>query len=733
LSDDQGIFAGEITDIGPGSTVPPLDEGELAALRQVGRHWDGVLGPRPAWERALPIDPGLHRFPRSLELTGSSRFTPVDFVETGDSAEIMATPHASSGRSRAARAASMCRRALLGAPLAESAVAHERMRKPVALAILSSDALSSVAYGPEAMLAVLALAGAGALGLSLWISAAILVLMIAVGFSYRQLIRAYPHGGGSYIVAGKNLGELPALIAAAGLMTDYVLTVAVSITSGIAAITSAVPSLSDDAVPLGLAAIAILLAGNLRGVRQAGTIFSAPTYAFVVGMFALIVVGLADASGSGFTPSPTPALEPMEGLTVLLVLRAFSSGATAMTGIEAISNAVPAFHPPASRNARAVLTMMVGLLVAMFAGLVVLMHLSGIVPRHGQSALSQLAHHSFGSGPLYAYVQVATALVLLLAANTAFNGFPRLLSFMARNGHAPRMFLRLGDRLAFSNGTVALAASAAVLLTVFNGRTESLIPLYAVGVFVAFTLSQAGMVVHWWHTRQGHWRKSILLNAVGCVLSAVVFLIAAATKFGEGAWVVLLLITVLSLLAWRTRRHYDSVRHALALRPLEPSVRDHPFVPRNLRAADTGYRAEEDESPDQLQHLAVVPIVRLDLSGLRALAYAASLGQPVLAVHISPGDDEARRFKCYWAAWGDHLPLEIVDSPYRALVAPLARYIDALRGQRSELTLTVVLPELIVKHRWHRPLHNGTARRLRRALRRQPGVVIATVPLHLAA
>jgi amino acid transporter len=356
------------------------------------------------------------------------------------------------------------------------------------------------------MLAVLALAGSGALGLSLEISVAIVVLMIAVGLSYRQLIRAYPHGGGSYIVAARNLGELPALIVAGALMTEYVLTVAVSISAGVAAITSAVPGLAHNAVPLGLAAMAILLIGNLRGVRQAGSIFSAPTYAFVLAMFALIAVGLVDASGRGFTPTPVTGLDPIDGITIVLVLRAFSSGATAMTGIEAISNAVPAFQPPASRNAATVLALMVGLLVAMFARLVMLMHLNGIVPRSGQTALSQLAHRSFGTGPLYVYVQAATALVLLFAANTSFNGFPRLLSIMARNGHAPRLFLRLGDRLAFSNGTIALAV-AAVVLVVFAGRTDALIPLYAVGVFVAFTFSQVGMVVHWWRLRDEHWRK----------------------------------------------------------------------------------------------------------------------------------------------------------------------------------------------------------------------------------
>jgi amino acid transporter len=736
-SEGKGAFTAALTDIGPGSTVAGLDEQELVVLRQVGEHWGRVVGPRQAWLRALPVDPGLHRFPLSLEVgRGRSRFAAIDFVETGDAGEIVATEHAGAGASRSGRAVSTWRRVLLGVPLAGSAVAHERMRKSVALPILSSDALSSVAYGPEAMLAVLALAGSGALGLSLGLSVAIVVLMVAVGLSYRQLIRAYPHGGGSYIVAGKNLGELPALIAAAGLMTDYTLTVAVSISSGVAAITSAIPGLTHAGVPIGLAAIAILLAGNLRGVRQAGVLFSAPTYAFVLAVFGLIAVGLVDASSRGFAPTPVVGLEPIEGITVLLVLRAFSSGATAMTGIEAISNAVPAFQPPTSRNARTVLTLMVGLLILMFAGLVVLMHLDGIVPRSDQTALSQLAHHSFGSGPLYAAIQIATALVLLLAANTAFNGFPRLLSFMARNGHAPHLFLRLGDRLAFSNGTIALAIAAAILFVVFAGRTGALIPLYAVGVFVAFSFSQAGMVMHWWRRRDEHWRRSMLLNAVGAALSAVVFVVATATKFSQGAWVALLLIALLVLITRHIRRHYDSVHHALALHPLDLAAPRHPIVPAHVRVQVGDlphgiHRVEDDESPDQLQHLAVVPIVRLDLSSLRALAYAASLGQPVLAVHISPSDDEAARFTDYWSAWGDHVPLEVVASPYRALVAPLASYISALRAQRAELTVTVVLPEIIVKHRFHQPLHNGTARRLRRALRRQPGVVITTVPLHL--
>ena len=728
-----------LTDVGPSATVAGLDEQELAALRHVGQGWGRSLGDGRTWLHELPVDPGLHRFPSTLVAGRGGRFSAVDFVPGLDEGEVRATRHAGAVPSGLGQAASACRRVLFGRSLAASAVAHERMGKLVGLAILSSDALSSVAYGPEAMLAVLALAGTAALGLSLPIALAIIVLMIAVGVSYRQLIRAYPHGGGSYVVARENLGELPALITAAGLLIDYVLTVAVSVSAGVAAITSAVPSLVRYAVPLGVIVIAVLLAGNLRGVREAGAIFSAPTYAFVAAMFALIAVGFVDASAHSFKPSPVGGVRPLEAVTLLLVLRAFSSGATAMTGIEAISNAVPAFKEPASRSARTVLTVMVALLVTMFAGLVVLMHLDGVVPHADQTALSQLAHRSFGSGPLYVYVQVATALVLLLAANTAFNGFPRMLSFMARNGHAPRVFLRLGDRLTFSNGMIALAAGAALLFASFSGRTDSLIPLYAVGVFVAFTFSQAGMVVHWWRSREEHWRKSLALNGVGATLSAVVFVIAATTKFSEGAWIALLLMALLASLAWRIRRHYDAVRHALALRPLDTGSPRHAVVPHPQRlfapSAENSYAplpVEGEESPEQLRHVVVVPIARLDLSSLRALAYAASLGQPVLAVHLSPADEEAERFRGYWTVWGDHLPLVILDSPYRAVVAPLARYVDALRSQRPALTVTVVLAELIVKHRWHRLLHNGTAKRLRRILRRQPGIVITTVPHHLA-
>lgn len=732
---DKGSDDLNSPDVTPASAVAGLNDEEFEILCQVGKHWGEAIGGNRALLRALPVDPSLHHFPEAIAHP-VGRFAAINFVDEG-STSVAATAHAGSAPSVAGVLGRVLRRILFGAPLANTAVASERMRKLIALPILSSDALSSVAYGPEAMLVILALAGSKAIGLSIYIAIAIAVLMIAVGFSYRQIIRAYPHGGGSYVVAGENLGQFVGLVAAGGLLIDYILTVAVSIASGVAAITSAISSLESHVVIIGLIVIALLLVGNLRGVREAGALFSAPTYLFIAAMFLLIIVGLTNAASRGFSIPPVKGLHAVEGLTVLLVLRAFSSGATAMTGIEAISNSVPAFKPSAWRNARASLTIMVSLLVSMFIGLIVLMYVDATVPKPNQTVLSQLAHGAFGSGFFYWFIQLATALVLLLAANTAFNGFPRLLSMMARNGHAPRFFLRLGDRLTFSNGILLLASAAALIFVAFSGSTNSLIPLYAVGVFLAFTLGQTGMVIHWWRKRESNWQRSLIFNALGALLSGIVFVIAAVTKFTAGAWVALVLVLLIVIACWRIRIHYVCVREFLRLKPLPEKVR-YRFLPEGFvhRPAGPSDRRgdeepEEIESPEQIHHLAVVPVARLDLSSLRALAYAASLGQPVLAVHLSLGESEAKRFSAYWRDWGDHLPLEIVNSPYRAVVGPMARYIVALKSQQPGLTITVVLPELIVKHWWHQVLHNGTTRRLRRALRKQHGLIITTVPLHL--
>jgi amino acid transporter len=695
------------------------DDADLEVLRDLGRHWGGAVGDRRKWERALPVDPTLHH---PAEEVGARRLGRFVSVTDGHDSEVEAT-------------GVRLRRLILGPPLRSTAIAAERIRKLVALPVLSADALSSVAYGPQAMLGVLVLAGSAGLALSLPIAAAILVLMIVVGISYRQTIRAYPHGGGSYIVASDNLGPVPGLMAAAGLMTDYILTVAVSVAAGVAAITSAVPSLSGEIVPLGLGGIALLLAGNLRGVRQAGSLFALPTYAFLLAVFALVVVGLTQAGSRGFAATPHPALTATEGVGLVLALRAFSSGATAMTGIEAISNAVPVFKAPQWRNARTTLTWMVVLLVALFAGVVVLGHLDGVVPTANETVLSQLAHRSFGAGSLYAFTQAATAAVLLLAANTAFNDFPRVLFLMAKDSSAPQIFLHKGDRLAFNNGIVVLAMCAAAVLVAFGGKTDTLIPLYAVGVFLAFTLSQTGMVVHWRRHHDPHWRKSMFLNGLGAALSAVVFLIAGIAKFTAGAWLAIIVIGGIVVVSLRIRRHYDVVREAVAVRPgtgafprrvLEPAA-------GNGRVPRTESEGEDEESPEELRHLTVVPLSGLDRPGLRALAYGASLRHPLLALHVSTDEEQGRRFQDQWRAWGDHLPLEIVASPYRAIVAPMIDYIEALTRQRPDITLTVILPELVVRHWWQRMLHSQTAPRLRRALRPLPKIVITTVPFHLPA
>jgi amino acid transporter len=691
---------------GPAAAFPPLGDDELEVLRQLGRHWGRTVGDQP--RRALPVDPGLSDYPAELR---AGRFTRLVSVGFGD-AEQQEVEVADDAPVRLAR----MRRVLLGPPLRSTALATEKIRKLVALPVLSADALSSVAYGPEAMVAVLVLAAGGGLGLSLPIAGAIAFLMLATGVSYRQTIRAYPNGGGSYIVATDNLGRTAGLTAAAGLMTDYVLTVAISVASGIAAVTSAIPSVGPAAVPIGIGVIAVLLAVNLRGIRQAGSLFAAPTYAFIVVMTLLIAVGLIDAAGHGFRATPHPPVAATEGVGLMLVLRAFASGSTAMTGIEAISNAVPVFRPPGWQNARTTLTFMVGILIVLFAGTVILVHIDGVVPSAHETVLSQLAHRSFGSGPLYALTQTATAAILLLAANTAFNDFPRVLSLMARDHHAPRIFLRMGDRLAFSNGLAILAVAAAAILVAFSGQTSALIPLYAVGVFLAFALSQTGMVVHWWRHRDAHWRKSMVLNGIGALLSAVVFVIAGATKFSQGAWVSIVVVALIVIGGSRIRRHYAIVDRALALHPVaQPG------------AAET----ESEESPEAIRHLVVVPVRTLDLRSLHALAYAGSLGQPVLGVHISPTREEADRFVGYWREWGDHLPLEVVVSPYRALVPPLVHYLEDLHRQRPDLTLTVVVPEVVVRHWWHRVLHGRTASRLRHELRPLDKTVVTTVAVHL--
>lgn len=715
--------------LSPSAAYPPLGDDQVVLLQRIGEKWDQALG--DGRRSRLPVDPGLQvSAGRSSGRRG--RFLSIR-LEGRRASDLAATEQVSK---EAEPTLARLRRVIVGPPLRSAAVAHERMGKLIALPVLSSDALSSVAYGPEAMLAVLVLGGQGALGLSLPVAGAIALLMVAVGLSYRQTIRAYPSGGGSYIVASANLGALPGLAAAAGLLLDYILTVAISVAAGVAAITSAIPALAGDELLLGIAAIVVLVAGNLRGLREGGALFAWPTYLFIAAMYLLIAVGLVHSAGRGFEAIPRPPVQATEAVGLLLVLRAFSSGATAMTGIEAISNGIPAFKPVEWRNARTTLTLMLTLLVTMFAGIAMLTWLDGVVPSPSQTVLSQLAHLELGHGLLYGYVQAATALVLLLAANTAFNDFPRLLFFLARDRVAPRTFMHMGDRLAFSYGIIFLGAFAAVLYAALGGSVGRLIPLYAVGVFLAFTLSQAGMVVHWWRGRELGWRASILFNFAGAIASGIVLVVTASVKFTEGGWIVVLLVPAIVLLCLRIRHHYEAAGRAVALH--RPPAGGHavPVVPTTRGAAGRSRRAgsgiaEREEAPDEIRPLTLVHVEAMNLAYLRALAYATSLGQPVLAVHIAPDEDEGRRFRSYWHTWGDQLPLEVVVSPYRALVAPLTAYVRELHEQRPDLTITVVLPQVVAKRRWQQLLHSNVASRLGRALRHLPGIVITSVPFHL--
>jgi amino acid transporter len=712
--------------------LPDLDKRALLALGEVGRSWAGCMPARQVWERALPVD--RHLDFADPEQSRSGRFIQIRSVERGaDDDELEATAKAGEGDSRSGRVAYSLRRLLIGPALRSTAIAEELMGRLLALAVLSPDALSSVAYGPEAMMAILVLAGSSELKLSLPIGAALAVLMLSVGLGYRQVIRAYPHGGGSYIVASDSLGPQWGLLAGAGLIVDYILTVAVSVAAGVEAVTSAIPSLTSARVAIGLVVIVLLVAGNLRGVRDAGAAFAAPTYLFVFAIGLIVIAGLIKAGSHGFHPAaPTPH-RATEALGVLLVLRAFASGATAMTGIEVISNAVPVFRPPQAKHARQTLSVMIALLISMFVGVVLVAHFDGATPGGSQTVLSEIAHASLGNGVAYGFVQVATTLVLLVAANSAFNGLPRLLYFMARDSYVPRLFLRMGDRLAFSNGILVLAVPAAVIYVAFDGRTEPLIPLFAIGVFLAFTLAQSAMVVHWWRHREREWRAALATNLLGATLSALVVLIAATTKFTQGAWVTVVLVPLIVLACGRVHAHYKRAREALTPRP-DTGGHERPVrvAPPRLPPEVSELLSEEQDDPSEVHSFAVVPVAVLDLAALHALAYAVSLAQPVLALHVSPTEEEAERFQRAWQAWGDHLPLEVVVSPYRATVAPLANYIAALHRQRPDVTLTLVVPEIVVAKPWQRILHNRTATRLRASLIAYEGVVITTVPFHLS-
>lgn len=607
------------------------------------------------------------------------------------------------------------RRILIGEPLATDQAIHQRLNKAKALAVFSSDALSSSAYATEAILLVLIAAGTGALGVSWPIALGIAALLLIVASSYYQTIHAYPNGGGAYIVSKDNLGIMPGLVAAASLLIDYILTVAVSVSAGVAALTSAFPALGPHRIEIALVIVAFITVVNLRGVKESGTFFAIPTYAFVVGILGMLAVGLVRVL-TGDIPTPEEHQVMVEtttvsgGLTLFLLLRAYAAGCTALTGVEAISNGIPAFRPPESRNAGQTLIIMVALLCTMFVGITFLAnHFPIAVSGHSEATvLSQISREVFGGENLaFFYLQFATLFILSLAANTAFADFPRLASLIARDRFLPRQLTNMGDRLVFSNGIISLALIAAILIVIFDAREHNLLPLYAVGVFISFTLSQSGMVIHWLKERHKPdfranwgWRARIFLNAFGACCTFVVMLILMVTKFAEGAWVVIVAIPILVFLYQQIHRHYEQVARSLTLDGIEPGPLQDP-------------REDRGHSP------VVVLMNSLNRCSLQALEYAMTLSDNVrvCAIEVDPTSVEALRAR--WQSWGLTIPLDIVESPYREIGHPLIEYLHEM-DQRSEAKIPtlVVLPEFVVSKWWEKLLHNQSSVAIRAALYR---------------
>ncbi|MDE2483670.1 MAG: APC family permease [candidate division NC10 bacterium] len=618
---------------------------------------------------------------------------------------------------------------LIGRPLRTADAPHQAIGKTIGLAVFASDALSSTAYATDEILFVLAAAGAAAFVYALPISLAIVALLAIVTLSYEQTIHAYPGGGGAYIVARDNLGEFPAQMAGGALLTDYILTVAVSVASGVAQMTSAYPSLFPYRVPLAIGLVLFMMLVNLRGVRESGAVFAVPTYFFLGMLFLTVGSGLTQylIGGLGAVQNP-PHLgkEPfIQSVSLFVVLHAFSNGTTALTGVEAISNGVPAFKEPRSRNAGITLMWMAAILGTLFLVISFLALKVGAMPSEAETVISQLARTTYGGrGLLYLATIAATTLILVMAANTAFADFPRLSALLAADGFLPRQLTYRGSRLVYSRGIVALALIASLLIWLFQASVNALIPLYAIGVFLSFTLSQAGMAHRWWKVghlppgqevrergstlrREPRWALKMAINGVGAVCTAVVMLVFAMTKFHDGAWIVILLVPILVAMFSAIHYHYRDLAARLSL--------------------------EQYGGPPRISRQRVI----LAISGvhrgtLAALRYARTLSDDITAVHICTDPVEAETLNRKWESWGDGIRLVVLDSPYRLLLEPLLGYIEEIAAQRQpNEIITIIVPQFVPRHWWHNILHTQAAMLLRLMLLFKPGIVIIDVPYQI--
>lgn len=613
----------------------------------------------------------------------------------------------------------MMKRLLVGRPIPTADQEHQRLPKTIALATFSSDPISSTAYATEEILFVTAVGASSlALGVSKLVpmSIAVGLLLIIVVTSYRQTIHAYPQGGGSYVVSRENLGKYPSLVAGASLLIDYILTVAVSVSAGVSALLSldAFHSWGQYRVPMCLFFVALLTLGNLRGLKESGKIFAAPTYIYIISLGALIAYGLYRSFSGDLGVVPEPKLSEEiaatgGSLTLFLILRGFSSGAVALSGIEALADGVPAFRKPEAKNAATTLTVMAVILGSLFFGVSLLASRLKPWPTHHETVISQMARLVFGEGPVHTLLQFATAGILILAANTAYADFPRLSSIISRDGYLPRQFANRGDRLVFSNGVLFLAVFASALLIGFGGITTSLIPLYAVGVFTSFTLSQSGMVVRHRRLRGPGWQRNMVLNAIGATATTVVLLIVSVTKFTVGAWLPIIVVPIIVFMLRGVKGHYDSVSAALAIQPHE--VR-----------------------PEPVNHTVVVLVGRIHRGVIKALAYARSLRPDhLLALYVASEEEDREHMEDQWAQFGISVPLEVMHSPYRDLLDPVEEFLDELDARWHNDTITVIIPEFVMGKIWdpRNALHNQSALALKAALLSRPHTVVTSVPYHV--
>ena len=611
--------------------------------------------------------------------------------------------------------ASRVKNFFLGDPLHNEESRHQRLSNPIALAVFSSDAISSVAYATGEIILVLSFAGAAAFHLAWPISLAIAALLIIVSISYRQTIRAYPSGGGSYIVAKENLGDMPGLIAGASLLVDYVLTVAVSIAAGTAAITSAFPGTRPLKVEIALFFVALLAVGNLRGVKESGAVFSVPTFLFIGLIAVTIVYGLFVYLTKGAAAIQVPLAEPVaaaQSLTLFLILKAFASGCAAMTGVEAIANGVQAFREPVSKNAAKTLTWMAGILLFLFVGLSFLA-VTAHVQASEETVISQLTRQLFGTGLLYYVISFATMGILVVAANTSYADFPRLSSFMATDDYLPHQLKDRGYRLVHSNGILLLTVAAAALIVAFKGETSKLIPLYALGVFLCFTFSQAGMVVHWFRNKDDQgWKTAAVINGVGAVVTGVVFLVIAVSKFRDGGWVVVVLVPIMIAYFMWVKRRYDLVRAQLALPESE-------LVDLNW------------QSYNRMHNHVVVLVKGMDRRLVRALQYAKTLrADSTEAVFVDVSGEEAEKIRADWEKAGFGIKLTVIPSPYREVIAPVLDYVRAVPRPNNDHIVTVIVPEYAPANAADAMLHDQTSFWIKQQLFGEQGVIVADVPYH---